>query len=196
RHEILVGCRVTRRTRPEITGAIDVATDPFAVRAELSGDLPFRALLQRVNEAVLRACPQQGCPSREAKLPRPWAADRDSPFQIMFLFQEDSTRAGQPSGRDLRSPERDSDTASCELILDLGQTPTGVCGGLEYAADLFDAASIERMAGHFQTLLGGIVVECHGAPPAARRLGELPLLTPAARPQLLLEGDRPPVPPP
>src|SRR5262249_53790076 len=118
RHEILVGCRVTRRTRPEITGAIDVATDPFAVRTELSGDLPFRVLLHRVSEAVLGPCPQQGCPSREAKLPRPWAADRDSPFQIMFLFQEDSTRAGQPSGRDLRSRERDSNTASYELLLD------------------------------------------------------------------------------
>jgi non-ribosomal peptide synthetase component F len=42
---------------------------------------------------------------------------------------------------------------------------------LQYNTDLFDGATIERMAGHFVTLLDGIVTD------PGRRLRELPLLT-------------------
>ncbi len=46
-------------------------------------------------------------------------------------------------------------------------------GSLEYRTDLFEGvATIERMAGHLQTLLEGIV-----SASAERRLSELPLLT-------------------
>ena len=54
-------------------------------------------------------------------------------------------------------------------------------GSLGYAADLFEAATITRLIGHFQTLLEGIV-----ARPEAR-LSELPLLTETERRQLLVE---------
>ena len=57
-------------------------------------------------------------------------------------------------------------------------------GGLhlrwEYARDLFEAATIGRLAGHFQVLLEAIVAD------PARRIGELPLLTEAERDQLLV----------
>ena len=51
----------------------------------------------------------------------------------------------------------------------------------EYSTDLFDAATIERMAQHFETLLEGIVAD------ADQRIGELPLLTESERHQLLVE---------
>ena len=56
-----------------------------------------------------------------------------------------------------------------------GQQLTGT---LEYNTDLFDAATIERMLGHFRTLLEGIVAD------PDQRLSELPLLTAAERQQL------------
>ncbi len=54
----------------------------------------------------------------------------------------------------------------------------GLLLSFEYATDLFEAATIERLAGHFQTLLAGAVA----AP--GRRLSELPLLTAGERQQL------------
>jgi len=51
----------------------------------------------------------------------------------------------------------------------------------QYNTDLFDGATIARMAGHFQTLLEGIVANPH------QRLSELPLLTAAERHQLFVE---------
>ena len=55
-------------------------------------------------------------------------------------------------------------------------------GAFEYNTDLFDAATVARMAGHFQTLLAGIVAtpDC--------RLHELPLLSVEERQEALLVG--------
>jgi len=51
----------------------------------------------------------------------------------------------------------------------------------QYNTDLFDGATIARMAGHFQNLLEGIVANPH------QKLSELRLLTAAERHQLLVE---------
>ena len=61
------------------------------------------------------------------------------------------------------------------------QSEGNLRGTVVYSTDLFDAATIERMVGHFQTLLEGIVAD------PDRRLWRLPLLTEAERHRLLVE---------
>jgi amino acid adenylation domain-containing protein len=67
------------------------------------------------------------------------------------------------------------------LTLELAETSQGLSGWFEYSADLFDAATIGRMVGHFQTLLEGIVAN------PAQRLSWLPLLPAEERHRLLVE---------
>src|SRR5205085_8281334 len=71
-------------------------------------------------------------------------------------------------------------TAKFDLTLFMWQGPEGLAGSLEYATDLFDPATIDRLLGHFQTLLEGIAADPQQ--PAAA----LPLTTAAERRQLLL----------
>jgi amino acid adenylation domain-containing protein len=71
-------------------------------------------------------------------------------------------------------------TAKLDLSLYVHETELGLNGHLEYATDLFEASTIERLAGHFRTLLDGIVAD-----PDAR-LSDLPLLSEAERHQLLV----------
>ncbi|KYG05998.1 hypothetical protein BE21_37345, partial [Sorangium cellulosum] len=78
----------------------------------------------------------------------------------------------------------ESATAKFDLTLSLQETEAGVQGHLEYATDLFDAATVARMSGHLRTLLEGIVADPH------RRLGALPLLTPEERHELLCVWNR------
>ena len=60
--------------------------------------------------------------------------------------------------------------------------PSTGCGAcFEYATDLFDRSTIERLAEHFERLLEGIAAE------PGRRLSELPLLGEAERHRLLVE---------
>ena len=69
-----------------------------------------------------------------------------------------------------------------DLTLRAAELPSGALGlSLEVNADLFDAATAERMLGHFQTLLAGAVAD------PDRPLAELPWLTPAERRQILTE---------
>ncbi|HAL66875.1 MAG TPA: hypothetical protein DCP84_04185, partial [Pseudomonas sp.] len=56
------------------------------------------------------------------------------------------------------------------MSLETLETPQGISVALVYAADLFEAATLERMAGHWQTLLRGMVA-C-----PAQAIGELPML--------------------
>ena len=77
--------------------------------------------------------------------------------------------------------ERADAGAKFDLLLSVADEPQGLRATMEYSTDLFDAATISRMQGHFQILLQGIVAEPN------RRLSELPLLTEAERLQLLLE---------
>ena len=63
----------------------------------------------------------------------------------------------------------------------MAETGDGLAGSLLYSADLFDAATASRLAGHFEALLAAVVA----APEA--RLSSLPLLSAGERQQLLRE---------
>ncbi len=69
------------------------------------------------------------------------------------------------------------------LLLQPAQTAVSLAR-LEYAADLFDAATAERLLVHWRTLLAG-----HRGRSRARRLSELPLLAEAERQELLAAGN-------
>src|SRR5947209_6370105 len=71
--------------------------------------------------------------------------------------------------------------AKFDLTMNLVDSEQGLIGEVEYNSDLFEATTITRMLGHFQTMLEGIVAN------PAQRLSDLPLLTEAERQQLLVE---------
>ena len=71
-------------------------------------------------------------------------------------------------------------TAKYDLTVFLWESAHGLHGFIEYATDLFGAATIRRMRDHLQTLLQGAVAH------PERRLSQLPLLTGAERRQLLI----------
>ncbi|MCP5311409.1 MAG: AMP-binding protein [Zoogloeaceae bacterium] len=72
-------------------------------------------------------------------------------------------------------------TAKFDLNLNVTRHGLWMEAELEYATDLFEHATIERLVGHMRRLLEGIVA----AP--EKRIGELPLLTLAEERQLLVE---------
>src|SRR5262249_18762895 len=68
-----------------------------------------------------------------------------------------------------------------DIAVNIWEGPNGLGGHIEYSTDLFDAATIERLTGHFQVLLKSIV-----ANPEAR-LATLPILTDTEHHQLVVE---------
>ena len=67
-----------------------------------------------------------------------------------------------------------------ELTLAMSDTKRGLKGRFQYNSDLFDPATIDRMIGHFQRLIEGIVAD------PSRRISEFPMTDDAER-SLLVE---------
>ena len=75
----------------------------------------------------------------------------------------------------------DQRVAQFDLTLTLAESGGELRGAWQYNTSLFDAATISRMAGHFETLLRSAVSE------PRRPISSLPMLTPAESRRLLVE---------
>jgi amino acid adenylation domain-containing protein len=180
--DIAVGSPIAGRGRSELEGLIGFFVNTLVLRTDLSGEPSFRALLARVRETALGAYTHQDLPFE--KLVEELAPTRDLSrqplFQVLFVLQN---TPGAPLGLDgvaVQRLPRESQTTKFDLTLSVRETAAGLHLRWEYASELFEAATIARMAGQFQVLLEGIVAEPDQA------IGQLPLLTAAERQQQLV----------
>ncbi|MCP4686751.1 MAG: amino acid adenylation domain-containing protein [Desulfobacterales bacterium] len=180
--DIVVGAPAAGRDRPEVEPLIGLFVNTLPTRVDLSGNPPFPELLERVRETTLDAFTHQEIPFE--KLVEALAPERNmgaTPlFQVAFTLENKTADPPGLPGVALSPMPPAGVTSKFDLTLLMAETADGLSGALEYRADLFDRATITRMAGHFRTLLEGI----SGSP--GIRLGDLPLLTGAER-RLLLE---------
>src|SRR5204863_3217133 len=148
----------------------------------LSGDPTFIELLARVRETTLGAFAHQDAPF--GKVVAALQPDRDlgrTPvFQVLFVLQNAMPAPTDFAGLGLEALRVDANLAKFDLTLGMGEHESGLHGSFEYATDLFDHATIERLRTNLQTLL-----ECAVADPE-RRLSQLRLVGEGER-QLLLE---------
>ena len=171
--DLLVGIPIAGRTRKETESLIGFFVNTLVMRGDLSGRPGFEELLARVRETALGAYAHQDLPFE--KLVEELRPERDrsrSPlFQVMFqllntpregLVRQSpnvSARECRRRGLQLEQVGRGNGTARFELVLTLNETRQGVYGALVYDLDLFEAATISRMLGHFENLLVGIVAD-------------------------------------
>ncbi|WP_193200009.1 non-ribosomal peptide synthetase [Nostoc sp. MG11] len=181
--DILVGSPIANRNYSEIESLIGFFVNTLVFRTDISGNPTFRELLERVREVSLEAYAHQDLPFEllvEALQP-----ERDlshTPlFQVMFVFQNAPASDMELPGLTLSSLTADSLTAKFDLTLSFENTNQGLVGAWEYNTDLFDAATITRLAAHFQVLLESIVAN------PEQRVYQLPLLTANEQHQLLTE---------
>jgi len=181
--DLIVGMPIAGRRQIETERLIGYFVNTLALRTDLSGDPPFRELLQRVRHTVLGALDNQELPVEkiiehlqpERDLSRPLL------FQTMLILRTAPKPVLALSDLKIEPVEATAHTAQVELTLSLTDTPEGLIGSLEFNTDLFDRSTIQRFLGHFQTLLEGIVVE------PGQRLSGLPLLRTFETQQLLYE---------
>ncbi|MFN2324236.1 MAG: condensation domain-containing protein, partial [Trueperaceae bacterium] len=133
----------------------------LVMRGDVSGDPSFRTLVRRVRGAALGAYTHQDLPFErlvdELKVKRTL---RYSPlFQAMFTLQEGRARSLELGGARIREVGGDAEIAHFDLSLTVAADGDRASAGLAYRADLFEAATIERMAGHLGALLDAAVAD-------------------------------------
>ncbi|MDR0278079.1 MAG: amino acid adenylation domain-containing protein [Paucimonas sp.] len=185
--DIRVGGLIANRTRSETEGLIGFFVNTQVLRSEITGQTRFDALLKSVREAAMGAQAHQEL-SFDAiveGLQIPRSQNRNPLFQVMFnhrpLVNAIESRelacglnvaglSAEQLGEDQRPQAAGSD-----LMLETSGEGEHLKAHFTYAIDIFDEATVQRMAGHWRTLLGGICAQ-----PQAR-IDQLPLLDAAER---------------
>ncbi|HEX8905872.1 MAG TPA: condensation domain-containing protein, partial [Longimicrobiaceae bacterium] len=172
--DVVVGSPVAGRTPEQTEPLIGVFLNTLALRADLSGDPTFAELLARVRENTLDAYAHQEVPFErlveELKIERSLA--RHPLFQVIFSMHAVSTGAPELPGLAVEVREGDTGTTKVDLVLGVSEQGGTLQCVFQYASDLWDAGSIERMAAHLGVLLAAAATD------PGRRISELPLMPP------------------
>jgi acyl carrier protein len=140
--DIAVGTPVANRTRAETEDLIGFFVNTLVLRTNVSGNLTFRELVQRVKETALGAYAHQDVPFE--KLVEELAPERNlsvTPlFQVIFAMQ--NTPSPEIRLRDLQLSliETERETSKFDIVLAMWETAADLEGSLEYNTDLFEEA--------------------------------------------------------
>ncbi|QLQ35472.1 non-ribosomal peptide synthetase/MFS transporter [Micromonospora robiginosa] len=179
--DFAVGASVAGRSAPELENVVGMFINMLPLRSELAGDPTFTELLARTRRVVLDGFEHADVPFAKVVHELGLARDvsRSPVFQTMFVLQ--NYEMGRFRGVS-RSDEVTFEWTPMELQatrfdfeLHAVETVDGLWGKLVFNTDLFDRATVERMARRWTALLDAVVA----APD-----------TPVSRLPLLPEGER------
>ncbi|NMF64063.1 non-ribosomal peptide synthetase [Brasilonema octagenarum UFV-E1] len=196
--DILVGSPTAGRNRADFAALVGYFVNPVVLRSDMSGNPTFLAFLGQVQQTVIHAFEHQDYSfALLVERLQPVRDPSRSPlFQTMFVLQKAhilneeglaSFALGETGARmhlgklEMESLALEQRVAQFDLTLTMAEVDGELAASLEYNTDLFDAATIMRMASHFQTLLESILANPH------HKLSELSILSKAELHQLLVE---------
>ncbi|WP_435149349.1 amino acid adenylation domain-containing protein [Micromonospora aurantiaca (nom. illeg.)] len=182
--DFAIGASVAGRSAPELENVVGMFINMLPLRADLADDPTFAELLERTRRTVLDGFEHAEVPFAKVvhELGLPRDVSRSPVFQAMFVLQ--NYEMGRFTGVS-RTDEVTFSWTPMELQatrfdfeLHAVETVDGLWGKLVFNTDLFDRATVERMAQRWTTLLDAVVA----APDTP--VSRLPLL-PAAERDLL-----------
>ncbi|MEM8806031.1 MAG: amino acid adenylation domain-containing protein, partial [Cyanobacteria bacterium P01_G01_bin.38] len=178
--DIAVGSLLANRLRPELESLIGFFPNTVVLRTDLTRTPSFQDLLLRVKEVTLGAYAHQDVPfDQVVQALHPDHDPGQNPFfQVLFNLQNTPVADWQHTELSLTHLKLDNKTTKFDLFLELTEDLAGLSGYFEYSTDLFKPETINRMGGHFLTLLESIVAH------PDQSIAELSLFTEAERQQL------------
>ena len=181
--DVAVGSVIANRNQIQTENLIGMFANTIVLRTDLSGDPSFSEVLRRVRQVTLDAYRNQDLPFEEILRVRQVSRsmDRNTLFQVMFILQSPPPQSPSLQGLSAHLVDVDPGIARVDLMLELFDADESLRGWFEYSTDLFDAATIERMAAHLQTLLEAMVAD------PKQRISRLPLLPAEERRRLLVD---------
>ncbi|MGX5797717.1 condensation domain-containing protein, partial [Pseudomonas sp. E2-15] len=172
--DIRVGVPIANRNRVETERLIGFFVNTQVLKADIDGQMTFTQLLAQVKQRALEAQAHQDLPFEQlVEALQPGRSLSHNPlFQVMFNHQSEARvpRGEQLPGLRVEGLDWDSHTAHFDLSLDTQESAQGLWASLTYATDLFEAATVARLAQHWQNLLEGVARDVQ------RPVGELAVL--------------------
>jgi surfactin family lipopeptide synthetase A len=171
--DIVTGTPFAGRQLAEFEPLVGFFVNTLVLRSQVVQEEKFQDFLARVREMTLSAYQYQDIPFEKlVEVLNPQRSRAYSPlFQVMFIFQNTAPRALELSGVTIKPFEAENAFTKFDLTLSLEEKDGQLSGFFEYRIDLFQAATIERMAANLQKLLEGLAMQ------PEVQVGNLPLLS-------------------
>ncbi|HYN19809.1 MAG TPA: amino acid adenylation domain-containing protein [Thermoanaerobaculia bacterium] len=179
-----LGTPIAGRTHREIEGLIGFFVNTLVLRADLRRDPDFLELLARVRETALGAYAHQEIPfERLVGELAPVRSLVHAPFfQVLMVLQNAPTAGGvELPGVSWEMFQVEATVAKVDLTLGFSESRKGLVGTWAFDRDLFDATTVARWIGQFETLLLAAIAQ------PSVRFSELPLLGETQVHQLLVD---------
>lgn len=175
--DIVIGTPVSGRSRVETEGLIGLFVNLVALRTDMSGNPTFRELVARERETALGAFEHQEVPFEKLveRLVPNHDLSRPPLVQAVFVYMDSRLSELKLNGLAAEPFPFESRAAKFELVLFAGKHGDKIQLTFEYNSDLFEHATIERMAEHFRELL------LAGLDSPDMPVGRLPMVTPSER---------------
>jgi len=156
--DLVIGSPVAGRRHIDTEPLIGLFINMLPLRSDLSGNPGFRILLQRVRETVLQAFDHQDLPFEKLVevLAPPRMINYTPIFQIFFQLRNLPRSDPNFEGITLSPFRVPLGISAFDLSVDMEEVEEGLFCRIEFDTGLFDRDTIERMFGHFRSLLKGI----------------------------------------
>ncbi len=177
--DVSIGLAVDGRSHPQVEANIGHFINTIVLRAELPDDLTFANLLTQQRERLVETYEHRHVPiDRLVAELRPQRDVSVQPlYQVLFTYMVSDSL--DLDGLQVEPLDVGSQSAMFDIMLFAAEKGDRLDIGLEYATNLFDRDTMQRLAGYFCTLLAGVV----STPDA--RIEDLPLMSQAQQCELL-----------
>ncbi|MFI2238019.1 non-ribosomal peptide synthase/polyketide synthase [Streptomyces chrestomyceticus] len=185
--DVPLGTVVAGRSDQALDGLVGFFVNTLVLRTDVSGDPSVRELLARVRETDLAAYAHQDVPfERLVEVLSPQRSLAHHPlFQVMVVLDNNTEATFDLPGLEAGFEDVDLGVAKFDLTFHLEESSDGLGGEVQYASDLFDAASAEALGERFVRVLEGLVADVDG------RVSAVDVLSAAERGRVLEEWARP-----
>lgn len=163
--DVLVGSPISARGRVEVERLIGFFVGTIVVRSNVAGEQTVRQLLHQVRETTLEAFSHQDVAfERIVSRIQPRRELSHHPvFQVMFALQNTPRPklrlTDMQPGIVLGEDSVHSETTKTELGLLVEQADDALTVWVEYASDVFEPETIERLLGHYVHILDAMVTD-------------------------------------
>jgi len=159
--EIVIGTRVTRRQRTETATLIGPFENTLALRICMEQDPTVEQVLKHVKAVVADAYARQDVPLDKILDTLDPIRGRNPPTPQLNVAMNDTDAMNsfdvQLAGLKVTEVSVVSTEAQFELSLSMSDGKEGLTATFEYASDLFERETVERMSACWETLLKGMV---------------------------------------
>jgi len=184
--QIVVGTDSANRTSVETERLIGFFVNVLPIRGDMSGDPPFDKFLCRIKEAVLGAYAHQEVPfDKIVEELEPERSMSHNPLvQVLFVMQNTPRPAKTSSSLKFDFFDIGVTHSKFDLAVFMVERGDELVGSWLYSTDLFEPATIRRIASHYETLLGSILEQPSG------RISALEIMSESEKRQRAGEKDR------